>query len=64
VGTLSGLAGMGAKLGAFGLTILVPKLTAGDNYAPAFIVGAALTVIALFAIWVLIPRVKPIQPHS
>lgn len=61
VGTLSGMAGMAAKLAAFGLTILVPKLTLGDNYAPAFYVGAALTVIALFAVWVLIPKVEKIQ---
>ncbi len=61
VGTLSGIAGMGAKLGAFGLTILIPILTKGNNYAPAFFVGAGLTIIALFAIWVLIPKVKPVK---
>ena len=49
VGTLSGIAGMAAKLGAFSLTLLVPILTAGENYTPAFYVGAALTAIALFA---------------
>ena len=64
VGTLAGIAGMGAKLGAFGLTILVPKLTAGDNYTPAFFVGAALTIIALIAVWVLIPRVAPVKPTT
>ena len=62
VGTLSGIAGMAAKLGAFGLTILVPKLTTGDNYIPAFVVGAILTIIALFAVWILIPRVEKIRP--
>lgn len=61
VGTLSGLAGMAAKLAAFGLTILVPILTAGENYSPAFYVGAALTVVALVAVWVLIPRVQKVQ---
>ena len=64
VGTLAGIAGMGAKLGAFGLTILVPKLTAGDNYTPAFFVGAALTIIALIAVWVLIPKVAPVKPTT
>jgi len=62
VGTLSGIAGMAAKFGAFGLTILVPWLTQGDNFSPAFYVGAALTVIALFAVWVLIPKVEPVKP--
>jgi len=61
VGTLAGIAGTGAKLGAFGLTILVPMLTAGNNYTPAFYVGAALTILALFAVWVLIPRVEPVK---
>jgi len=64
VGTLSGAAGMAAKLGAFGLTLLVPLLTKGENYTPAFYVGAALTIIALFAIWVLIPRVEPVRPNG
>ncbi len=62
VGTLAGLAGMAAKLGAFGLTVLVPVLTAGNNYTPAFYVGAALTIIALIAVWVLIPRVEKLSP--
>ncbi len=61
VGTLSGIAGMAAKLAAFGLTVLVPKLTVGENYSPAFYVGAALALIALFAIWVLIPRVEKVK---
>lgn len=62
VGTLSGIAGMGAKLGALGLTLLVPMLTAGENYTPAFYVGAGLTVLALFAVWVLIPKVEKVKP--
>ena len=64
VGTLAGIAGMAAKLGAFGLTLFVPMLTAGENYTPAFWVGAALTIIALFAVWVLIPNVQKIEPHT
>ncbi len=64
VGTLSGIAGMAAKLGAFGLTVLVPILTAGDNYTPAFYVGAALTIIALIAVWVFIPKVEMVKPTA
>lgn len=62
VGTLSGFAGMAAKLAVFGFTILVPWLTRGENYAPAFYVGAGLTAAALFAVWVLIPKVEKVQP--
>ena len=61
VGTLSGFAGMAAKLAVFGFTILVPWLTRGENYAPAFYVGAALTAAALFAVWVLIPKVEKLK---
>jgi ACS family hexuronate transporter-like MFS transporter len=61
VGTLSGLAGMAAKLGAVGLTSLVPILTAGGNYTPAFIIGAALALIAIASVWVLIPKIEPLQ---
>jgi len=62
VGTLSGFAGMAAKLGALGLTALVPILTADGNYTPAFVIGASLAVIAMAAIWVLIPKIEPLQP--
>ena len=61
VGTLSGFAGTAAKLAAFGLTILVPKITTGGNYTPAFIIGGALALIALAAIWVLCPNIKPLK---
>lgn len=62
VGTLAGFAGMAAKLGAFGLTALVPWLTSGGNYTPAFIIGASLALIALAAIWILCPRIEPLKP--
>lgn len=62
VGTLAGISGMAAKLGAFGLTILVPWLTKGGNYTPAFIVGAALAIIALAAVWVLCPKIEALKP--
>jgi len=62
VGTLSGFAGTAAKLGAFGLTALIPILTKGGNYTPAFLIGGALAAIALLAIWVLCPKIKPLKP--
>ena len=58
VGSLSGFSGMAAKLGAVGLTSLVPYLTADGNYTPAFVIGASLAIIAMLAIWGLIPRVE------
>jgi ACS family hexuronate transporter-like MFS transporter len=62
VGTLAGLAGMAAKLGAVALTALVPWLTAGGNYTPAFVIGAALAVIAMASIWILCPKIEPLKP--
>ena len=64
VGTLSGFAGMGAKLGAVGLTSLIPMLTSGGNYTPAFIIGAALALIALASVWILCPKIEPLKPKS
>ncbi len=61
VGTLSGFAGMAAKLGAAGLTILVTFITTGGNYTPAFLIGGALAVIALSAIWILCPKIEPLN---
>ena len=61
IGTLSGFAGTAAKLGAFGLTMLIPLLTKGGNYTPAFLIGGALAITALLAVWVLIPKVKPLS---
>lgn len=61
VGTLAGFAGMAAKLGAVGLTALVPILTADGNYTPAFVIGASLSVIAMAAVWLLIPKVEPLK---
>ncbi|WP_068545700.1 MFS transporter [Thalassotalea crassostreae] len=61
VGTLAGFSGMAAKLGALGLTALVPFLTADGNYTPAFVIGASLAVIAMLAVWVLIPKVEPLK---
>jgi ACS family hexuronate transporter-like MFS transporter len=61
VGTLAGFSGMAAKLGAVGLTALVPYLTADGNYAPAFIIGATLAIVAMAAVWVLIPKIEPLK---
>lgn len=61
VGTLSGFAGMAAKLTAAGLTYLVPWLTMGGNYTPAFVIGAALAIIALAGVWVLCGKIEPIK---
>ncbi len=61
VGTLSGFAGMAAKLAAAGLTYLVPWLTMGGNYTPAFVIGAALALIALASIWFLCGTIAPLK---
>ena len=61
VGTLAGFSGMAAKLGALGLTALVPILTADGNYTPAFVIGASLAVIAMAAVWLLIPKIAPLN---
>ena len=64
VGTLAGFSGMAAKLGAVGLTSLVPMLTAGGNYTPAFMIGAGLTISALASIWILCPKIEPLSPKG
>ncbi|GGW82781.1 MFS transporter [Alteromonas halophila] len=61
VGTLSGFSGMAAKLGAMGLTALVPMLTADGNYTPAFVIGASLAITAIAAVWLLIPSIEPLK---
>jgi len=61
IGTLAGYSGTAAKLGAVALTSLVPWLTSGGNYAPAFVIGAALAVIAMLSVLILIPRIKPLK---
>ncbi|WP_299555960.1 MFS transporter [Seonamhaeicola sp.] len=61
VGTLAGFSGMAAKLGAVGLTSLVPWLTSGGNYTPAFIIGAALAIIALASVWGLCGKIVPLK---
>lgn len=64
VGTLSGFAGMAAKLAAAGLTFFVPWLTSGGNYKPVFFIGSALALIALIGVWVLCGKIQPLQPKK
>ena len=61
VGTLAGFSGMAAKLAVVCLTSLVPILTADGNYTTVFAIGASLAVIAMIAVWVLIPKIEPLQ---
>lgn len=63
VGTLSGFAGMAAKLTAFGLTLLVPILTKGANYAPVFILGSILALAAIASVWLLCGHIQPLKPR-
>lgn len=64
VGSLSGFAGMAAKLTAAGLTYLVPWLTMGGNYTPAFVIGAALAIIALASVWFLCGKIEPLKARD
>lgn len=64
VGTLSGFAGMSAKLCAVGLTTLVPILTSGGNYTLVFIIGAAFAIIALLSLWILCPNIEQLKPKN
>ena len=64
VGSLAGYAGTAAKLMVAGLTYLVPWLTVGGNYAPAFIIGAGLAVLSVASVWVLCGEIKPLKPRG
>ncbi len=64
VGTLAGFAGMAAKLGAAALTSLVPWLTSGGNYTPAFVIGATLAITAMASVWILCPKIEPLKPKA
>jgi len=63
VGTLSGIAGMWAKLMGGFLLYFIPWLTAGGNYFPAFVIGAGLAIIVILALVVLCPTIKPLKPN-
>lgn len=64
VGTLAGFAGMAAKLAAAALTSLVPWLTSGGNYTPAFVIGAGLAVTAMLSVWILCPKIEPLHARD
>lgn len=61
VGTLSGFSGTAAKLTGAGLVALVPMLTTGGNYTPAFVIGASLAFIVMASVWLLIPSIEPLK---
>lgn len=63
VGTLSGFAGMAAKLAAAGLTSFVPWLTSGGNYTPVFFIGAALALTVILSIWFLCGKIEPLKEN-
>ena len=64
VGSLSGYAGTAAKFAAAGLTYLVPWLTKGGNYAPAFLIGAALAILSVASVWLLCGKIQPLKPRD
>lgn len=64
VGTLSGMAGMAAKLSAAALTAIVPIMTAGANYYSVFVLGAGLALTAIASVWLLCGEIKPLKPKT
>lgn len=63
VGTLAGFAGTAAKLAVVGLNFLIPVITV-QSYAPAFAVGAALAILTVLSVFVLCPRIAPLNPRA
>lgn len=61
VGTLSGLAGMAAKFAAAGLVWYMKDIISPENYGRVFIIGAALVLIVVASVWLLIPKVRPLE---
>ncbi len=47
---------------SLGLTFLSPM--AANSYMPAFIIGAALAVLAVASVWLFIPKIEPLKPKS
>jgi ACS family hexuronate transporter-like MFS transporter len=64
VGTLSGFSGTAAKLTGAGLVSLVPMLTIGGNYTPAFVIGATLAFLVMASVWILIPKIEQLKPKK
>ncbi|MDF1695803.1 MAG: MFS transporter [Saprospiraceae bacterium] len=63
VGTLSGIAGMAAKLMGGFLLYFIPWLTADGVYFPAFVIGAGLAVLVILAVLILCPRIEALKPE-
>ncbi|RBP49722.1 MFS transporter [Arenicella xantha] len=64
VGSLSGFAGMAAKLAAGALIYTVPWFTADGNYTVVFIIGATLALVAMGSVWLLCPDISPLKSKS
>lgn len=64
VGTLSGFAGMSAKLGAAGLIFFVPGLTSGGNYQPVFFIGSCLVLLTLASVWILCGKIDALEAKN
>ena len=47
---------------SLGLTFIAPMTQ--NSYMPAFMIGAALAVLAVASVWLLIPTIKPLKPKS
>jgi len=61
VGTLAGLSGMSAKFAAAGLTWYIANMLPVDKYSFVFLIGAALVMIVIAAVWLLIPKIQSVQ---
>jgi len=63
VGTLAGFAGTAAKLAVVGLNFLIPVITV-NSYAPAFAVGAGLAIMTVVSVFILCPKIQPLNPTT
>jgi ACS family hexuronate transporter-like MFS transporter len=61
VASLAGIAGTAAKLAVVCLNFVIPAITV-HSYAPAFAVGAALSILTVLSVLVLCPEIKPLRP--
>lgn len=61
VGSLAGISGTSAVLGVIICMQLVPVLTAGGDYTPFFVLGAALVPLVFVSLWLggTVEQVKP-----
>lgn len=63
VGSLAGISGTSAVLGVIICMQLVPVLTAGGDYTPFFVLGAALVPLVFISLW-LGGTVEQLKPSS